>query len=75
MVKTLKKTGNSYALPMDKATMEAMNITPDTPLMITLSEGKMTVVAANLGFSDDEIDEFFGEIRPKYDKMLQNLAK
>lgn len=75
MVKTLKKVGNSYALPVDKSMMEALNISPDTPLMVTIHEGVLTVVAANIGFSDDEIDEFFADIRPKYDKMLKNLAK
>lgn len=75
MVKTLKKNGNGYALPVDRATMDAMNITPDTPLMITLSEGKMVVVPANVGFSNEEIDDFFDEIRPKYNRMLENLAK
>lgn len=75
MVKTLKKVGNSYALPVDKSMMEALNISPGTPLMVTIHEGVLTVVAANIGFSDDEIDEFFADIRPKYDKMLKNLAK
>jgi hypothetical protein len=55
--------------------MEALNVTPDTPLMITVQDGKLTVVAADIGFSDDEIDEFFEEIRPEYNEMLENLAK
>ena len=75
MVKTLRKVGNSYALPIDKALMEALNVTPETPLMITVQDGKLTVVAADIGFSNDEIDEFFDDIRPEYNGMLENLAK
>lgn len=55
--------------------LQALNVTPETPLMITLQDGKLTVVAADIGFSDDEIDEFFDDIRPEYDEMLENLAK
>ena len=75
MVKTLRKVGNSYALPIDKALMEALNVTPDTPLMITVQDGKMTVVAADIGFTNEDIDEFFDDIRPDYDGMLENLAQ
>ena len=32
MIKTLRKHGNSQALPVDKATMDAMGIDIDTPL-------------------------------------------
>ena len=75
MVKKLKKVGNGYALGIDKALMEAMNISPDTPLMLTLSGGSLTVSPANVGFSTEEIDDFFETIRPKYDAMLQRLAE
>ena len=75
MVKTLKKVGNGWALAIDKALMEAMNITPETPLMLTINGGSLTVVSADIGFSTGEIDEFFNEIRPEYDGMLERLAK
>ena len=75
MVKTLRKVGNSYALPIDKALMEALNVTPETPLMITVQDGVLTVVAADIGFTKEEIDELFEDIRPEYDGMLENLAK
>ena len=75
MVKNLKKVGNSWALAIDKALLEAMNITPETPLMLTVSGGSLTVVPADLGFSTEEIDDFFEEIRPAYDGMLERLAK
>ena len=75
MVKTLKKVGNGFALAIDKGMMEAMNITAETPLMITINEGRLTVVPANIGFSDTEIDKFFDKIRPEYDGMLKRLAE
>lgn len=74
MIKTLKKVGNGYALAIDKSMMEALNITSETPLMVTITEGRLTVVPANVGFSNAEIDDFYGKIRPKYDGMLQRLA-
>ena len=75
MVKTLKKVGNSYALPIDKSMMEALNITSETPLMVTITEGRLTVIPANVGFSDGEIEDFFARIRPKYNEMLEKLAE
>jgi antitoxin component of MazEF toxin-antitoxin module len=75
MIKRLKKVGNGYALGIDRALMEAMNISPETPLMLTLSGGSLTIAPANVGFSAEEIDEFFVAIRPEYDGMLQRLAE
>ena len=35
MIKKLIRHGNSYAIVIDKAIMELLNISPDTPLEIT----------------------------------------
>ena len=40
MVKTLVKHGNSYALVIDRAILDLLKITPDTPLEISTVDGK-----------------------------------
>ena len=72
---TLKRTSILGLKFHTSVIMGALNVTPETPLMITVQDGKLTVVAADIGFSNDEIDEFFDDIRPEYNGMLENLAK
>ena len=45
MIKNLVKHGNSYALVIDRPVMELLNITPDTPLEISTSDGKSLTIA------------------------------
>jgi antitoxin component of MazEF toxin-antitoxin module len=44
MVKTLVKHGNSWALIIDKPVLELLNITPDTPLEISTTNGKSLTI-------------------------------
>ncbi|MEW6197988.1 MAG: AbrB/MazE/SpoVT family DNA-binding domain-containing protein [Planctomycetota bacterium] len=44
MLKTLTKHGNSYALIIDRAILELLKITPETPLEVS-TDGKMLTIA------------------------------
>ena len=49
MIKTLKKHGNSVALVIEKPMMEALGITEETPLQVTVSGNALVVTPANVG--------------------------
>ncbi|MFO0836985.1 MAG: AbrB/MazE/SpoVT family DNA-binding domain-containing protein [Phycisphaerae bacterium] len=44
MLKTLTKHGNSYALIIDRAILELLKITPETPLEVS-TDGKTLTIA------------------------------
>jgi antitoxin component of MazEF toxin-antitoxin module len=75
MTKTLQKYGNSHALVIDKALMDAMGITPETPLTLTVNGTSLTVSPAQVGLGQDEVNASLQRLRKDYDKMLKNLAK
>ncbi len=75
MTKTLQKYGNSHALVIDKALMDAMGITPETPLTLTVHGGTLTVAPAQVGLGPDAVNASLERLRKDYDQMLKNLAK
>ncbi len=75
MIKKLQKHGNSHALVIDKALMEAIGITPDSELQVTVNGSSLTISPANVGLGAERVDEIMNELRPTYDQMLKNLAE
>jgi len=75
MIKTLRKHGNSQALPVDKATMEAMGIDVDTPLQITISGNTMIVTPAEVGIGPERLAKSLKKARRQYGKALRELAE
>ncbi len=75
MVKNLQKYGNSHALVIDRALMDATGITPDTLLSITVHGDTLTIRPANVGVGPPGISDSLRRLRPQYAEMLKNLAK
>ena len=75
MIKRLRKHGNSHALPVDKATMEAMGIQADTPLQVTISGNTMIVTPANVGIGAEKVGKSLKKMRRRYGRTLKKLAK
>ncbi len=75
MVKTLKKHGNSQALVIEKALMEAIGIQVDTPLQITVSGNSLIVTPAHVGIGREQVTEAIDKLRPRYGAMLERLAR
>lgn len=75
MVKKLQKHGNSQALVIEKALLEALGIDMDTPLQITVSGNSLIVTPANVGIGKEAVTESIRKLRPKYGQMLKNLAE
>ena len=75
MIKKLQKHGNSQALSVDKAMMEAMGIEPDTPLQVTISGNTMIVTPANVGVGAEDLGRSLKKMRRRYGRTLKRLAK
>ena len=75
MSKTLQKYGNSHALIIDKALMEASGIGPETPLNISVQGGCITIRPSNVGIGPERVAATVAKLRPQYSEMLKNLAK
>ena len=75
MIKTLKKHGNSHALVLEKPLMEALGVSAETPLQVTVSGGSLIITPVNVGLGDEAVKSSLARLRPRYSKMLENLAK
>ena len=75
MIKKLRRQGNGQALPVDKSMMDAMGITLDTPLQVTIAANTMVVTPVHVGIPEDEIDTSLKRIRQRYGNALKKLAE
>jgi antitoxin component of MazEF toxin-antitoxin module len=74
MIKKLQKHGNSVALIIEKPVMQAMGITEETPLQVTVNGNALVVTPANVGVGQDRIKSTVKELRKRYGPMLKRLA-
>jgi antitoxin component of MazEF toxin-antitoxin module len=74
MIKMLKKHGNSMALVIEKPMMEALGITEETPLQVTVNGNALVVTPANVGVGPERMKAVIKEIRKRYGPMLKRLA-
>ena len=74
MIKMLKKHGNSMALVIEKPMMEALGITEETPLQVTVNGNALVVTPANVGVDPERMKVVIKEIRKRYGPMLKRLA-
>lgn len=75
MVKKLQKHGNSQALVIDKALMEALGIESDTPLQVTVSGNSLVVTPVHVGVGRERVEAALEKLRPRYGEMLKRLAE
>jgi antitoxin component of MazEF toxin-antitoxin module len=74
MIKMLKKHGNSMALVIEKPMMEALGITEETPLQVTVNGNALVVTPANVGVGPERMKAVIKDIRKRYGPMLKRLA-
>jgi antitoxin component of MazEF toxin-antitoxin module len=75
MIKTLQKHGNSRALVIDTALMEALGIEGDRPLQITAGGNSLIVTPVIVGIGRKGVTEAIEKLRPRYGDMLERLAE
>jgi antitoxin component of MazEF toxin-antitoxin module len=74
MIKTLKRHGNSMALVIEKPMMEALGITEETPLQVTVNGNALVVTPAKVGVGPERMTAITKELRKRYGPMLKRLA-
>lgn len=75
MIKTLTKHGNSYALIIDKAILELLNIGPDSPLEITTDGNVLIVCPAADPKRRKRFETALKKTNRKYGRTLKKLAE
>ncbi len=75
MVKTLTKHGNSYALVIDKAIMELLKITPDTPLEIATDGEALVLSPVRDTKRKARLDKAMADTNRKFGRALKKLAE
>lgn len=75
MVKTLIKHGNSYALIIDKAILDLLRITPETPLELTTDGHTLIITPVRQTPRQKAIRESLARIDAKYGHDLKRMAE
>jgi antitoxin component of MazEF toxin-antitoxin module len=74
MLKRLIKHGNSRAIVVDKAILEAAGISEDTLFQISVSPSGGLVIQSVMDTNLDKFREKFKELNKQHKKLMQNLA-
>jgi antitoxin component of MazEF toxin-antitoxin module len=75
MVKTLTKHGNSYALVIDRAILELLKITPETPLEISTDGKTLTIAPVADATRRARLDGAVQRTNRRYGRALKRLAE
>ncbi len=75
MMKTLTKHGNSYALVIDRAILELLNITPETPLEISTDGKALTVAPITDPKRRARFEAALARTNQRYSRALKKLAE
>lgn len=76
MTLILEKHGNGgAALVLDKAILDALGIVPGLPVEIQVKGKTLTVTRPDAEISELEMQASLEKLYPRYEQMLQNLAK
>lgn len=75
MVKTLTKHGNSYALVIDRAILELIRATPDTPFEI-ISDGRSLVLTPVRDPAEErKFNKAVEGVRKRFGRAMKKLAE
>ena len=75
MIKTLTKHGNSRALVIDKAILDLLNITDETPLEITTDGKKLIIEPVKEMSHEEKVRKALEWTNKKYGNALKRLAE
>lgn len=75
MVKTLTRHGNSYALVIEKAIMELLNLSPETPLEITTDGKALIIRPAPTGGQTERFQAALAKVNEEHGEALRRLAQ
>ncbi len=75
MIKKLIKHGNSYAMVIDKAILESLKVTPETPFEITC-DGRSIVLTPVLDADrEKKFNDAVARVHKRFGDDLQRMAE
>ncbi len=75
MIKNLTKHGNSYALVIDKAILELLRVTPETPFEI-LTDGQCLVLTPVRDTTQEkEFQDALAMVHKRFGRAMKRLAE
>lgn len=74
MIKYLVRHGRSWAFVIDKPILELIELTPDTPLKISIEGQTLKISRASESTRQDEIGAASSKINLKHAKAFKELA-
>ena len=74
MIKHLTAHGNSLALVIEKAILDLLHITKDTPLEINTDGRNLVISPAQDENQEKKFREVLAKVNKKYEKTLRALA-
>ncbi|TWT41828.1 hypothetical protein RAS1_29510 [Phycisphaerae bacterium RAS1] len=75
MLKTLTKHGNSYALIIDRAILDLLKITPETPLEVSTDGKTLTIAPAADARRRERLAAALEKTNRRYGRALKKLAE
>ena len=75
MIKTLTKHGNSYALVIDKAILELLDVTPETPLELSTDGQRLLVSPVRDPDREQRLRASLEKLNNRYGDDLRRLAE
>lgn len=75
MESRLIEYGDSVALVLDRATLDQLNITMDTPLDISVEGSTITINPLRRKAGPEDIKDALERVNQRYSRMLKRLAE
>jgi antitoxin component of MazEF toxin-antitoxin module len=75
MLKTLTRHGNSYALIIDRAILDLLKITPETPLELSTDGRTLTISPVADAKRRARLSEALDKTNRRYGRALKKLAE
>lgn len=75
MLKTLTKHGNSYALIIDRAILDLLKITPETPLEVSTDGRTLMIAPSTDPKRRARLDAALEKTNRRYGRALKKLAE
>ena len=75
MIKRLTKAGNSLALVFDRAILDLLDITADTPLRVTTNGRSVCVTPVEGEITREEFEAALERVHKRYGGMMKRLAE
>lgn len=75
MVRTIRKVGNDYMIPLEKSLMEQLGLREGDDVVLSVREGVLIVTAASTGLTDEEREDMVDRFYVRYDGVIKDLSQ